>query len=113
MAEEVFEIEFKRGRFQRVGYNLGRWSGIIIQLTKDCSGCPCFRKAKVVRQDSIDPSDDNTDKVKGVCVWGVAWKVLYETDKPRICSKERKQVSFKSSSGRQISFHADLKRGAP
>jgi len=86
---EVFEIEFntKTGRFYRVGYRPGRWDGTAIYLTKNCPGCPCLRE---VNDLTVEPRRGS--KIVGVCVHGVTWKAIHETDKPRKCSKEPKEA---------------------
>ncbi|MBZ9569540.1 hypothetical protein KJA16_01290 [Patescibacteria group bacterium] len=114
-TNEPIKIVFnpKTGRYKRGKYE-SRYSGNIIQQKKQCPSCPHFREAKVVsiksappsiqvtlsycsevassKNDSIKKSPEEKDsitedKLFGICVWSVYWKVLYKVEKPRKCSK--------------------------
>jgi len=51
-------------------------------IFKDCPTCPDFVKAKT------EPLDE---RVVGVCLRGVAWKVLIKYSKQRKCTKKRRE----------------------
>jgi len=116
VTNEPIKIVFnpKTGRYKDGRKHQSRYSGNIIQQKKQCPSCPHLRKAQVtsiksapssiqvtlaycsevasLKKASIKKSpeeEDSTteDRVFGICVWSVYWKVLYEVEKPRKCSK--------------------------
>jgi hypothetical protein len=85
MVEGVWVLKWNGRRYKCVhNEDAQRWhsiyDGFSIYETKNCRTCPDFVKART------EPLDD---KVVGVCLRGVAWKVLLKHPKPRKCSKKR------------------------
>ena len=85
MAEDTWRLKFneRKGRYKLVHpAKTGRWSnrydGDVIWETKNCKGCPFLIRAEV---------EPKRDGVVGVCLKGVAWKVVYRCVKQRKCVK--------------------------
>ena len=58
-----------------------RWDGSYKQLTKDCNNCEWYRKT-------------NSNEL---CGWGIAFKYLTPTEKPRKCEVKNRKQNFEPS----------------